>query len=178
MILERMGMPRDDMVGMEQEGSMKPKRRRGGFTLIEMMIVIVVIAILIGVLLPQFRGTQDEASIQRARSELRTIATALESYYIHNSNAMPLALTSMTTATPRIINSIPNDPFRGGANAYGYYRDTNNIYYVAFSYGTDRAVAITAISTAGIPQCTGVACTSGIDDICITNGTPPGAPNC
>ena len=74
-----------------------------GFTLIEMMIVIVVIAILLGVLLPQFRGTQDEAAINRAKSELRTIATAIESYYIHNSNTLPTNLTALITATPRII---------------------------------------------------------------------------
>ena len=161
-----------------REARMGNTRRVAGFTLIEMIIVIMIIAILIGVLLPQFRGTQDEASLQRARSELRTLATALESYYIHNSNAMPSALSSLTSATPRIVNVIPNDPLRGGANAYSYYRDTNNIYYVVFSYGLDRAAAITGISTAGVPQCTGVACTSSIDDACITNGTPPGASNC
>ena len=85
-----------------------------GFTLIEMMIVIVVIAILIGVLLPNFRGTQDEAAEQRARSEMRTLATAIESYYIHNSNSLPTNLTALITATPRIISVVPDDPFRSG----------------------------------------------------------------
>ena len=143
-----------------------------GFTLIEMMIVIVVIAILIGVLLPQFRGTQDEASTQRARSELRTLATALESYYIHNSNAFPAALSSLTSATPRIVSSIPNDPFRSGANAYTYYVSANSSYYVVVSYGPNRAAEITAISNAG--ALTGTV----TDDICITNGTPAGTTNC
>ena len=152
-------------------------RPPSGFTLIEMMIVIAVIAILLGVLLPQFRGTQDEARMQRGRSELRTVATALESYYIHNSNAFPSALSSLTTATPRIVSSIPNDPFRGGSNAYSYFRDggATPVYYVAFSYGPDAAAAITAISTAGVIQCGAGACATSIDDICITNGTPVGA---
>ena len=151
-----------------------------GFTLIEMMIVIAVIAILIGVLLPQFRGTQDEAAIQRSRSELRTIATALESYYIHNSNAYPAALSTLNSATPRIISTTPNDPFRGGANAYTYYRDSGGtpVYYVVMSYGPDRAAAITSITTAGVVQCTAANCATSIDDVCITNGTPAGASNC
>ncbi len=151
-------------------------RHLRGFTLIEMMIVIVVIAILIGVLLPQFRGTQDEASIQRARAELRTLATAIESYYIHNSNTLPTALSSLTSATPRIVSSIPNDPFRGGATSYTYYRDTGGtpLYYVVFSYGLDRAATITAISTSG----TLTGGTTSMDDICVTNGTPAGAPSC
>ena len=151
-----------------------------GFTLIEMMIVIVVIVILIGVLLPQFRGTQDEASIQRARSELRTLATAIESFYIHNSNALPSALSSLITASPRIISTVPDDPFRGGTNDYTYYRDSGStpVYYVISSYGVDRAAAITGISTAGVVQCSGSACATSIDDPCITNGTPAGASNC
>src|SRR5262245_14952645 len=123
-------------------------KKYSGFTLIEMMIVIVVIAILLGVLLQQFRGTQDEAATQRARSELRTLATALESYYIHNSNAMPAALSSLTSATPRIVSSIPNDPFRA-ATAYTYYVSGNSHYYVVFSYGPNRAAEITAIGNTG-----------------------------
>ena len=148
-------------------------QRRSAFTLIEMMIVIVVIAILLGVLLPQFRGTQDEASTQRARSELRTIATALESYYIRNSNAFPAALSSLTSATPKIINVVPDDPFRGGTNDYSYYVSANSNYYVSFSYGIDRAANITAISNAGVLTTSGT-----VDDICITNGTPAGTFTC
>ena len=140
--------------------------KRTGFTLIEMMIVIVVIAILVGVLLPQFRGTQDEASEQRGRSEMRTIATAIESYYIHNSNALPANLTALTSATPRILNKVPDDPFNATAGTdYQYAKDTNGVYYVVWSVGRDRTAGITGISTAG--ALTG---TQG-DDLCVTNGT-------
>lgn len=152
--------------------------RSSAFTLIEMMIVIVVIAILLGVLLPQFRGTQDEARMQRARAELRTIATALESYYIHNSNAFPTevqGLDQVESATPRIITVVPDDPFRTGGADYSYQLSSNSLYYVIYSYGPDATAAITDISTAGVPQCSGGACATSIDDICITNGTPVGA---
>jgi type II secretion system protein G len=136
-----------------------------GFTLIEMMIVIVVIAILIGVLLPNFRGTQDEAAEQRARSELRTLATAIESYYIHNTNTLPTTLTALITATPRIVSAVPDDPFRSGTNDYSYARDTNAVYYVVWSYGRDRAADITGADTDGTLAGT------NDDDIFITNGT-------
>lgn len=121
-----------------------------GFTLIEMMIVIAVIAILIGVVLPQFRGTQDEANIQRARSELRTLATAVESYYIHNANALPAALSNLTSASPRIITTIPDDPFNTTTD-YQYFKDSGSPaqYYVILSIGTDRAVDISGINTSG-----------------------------
>ena len=146
-------------------------KTRQGFTLIEMMIVIVVIAILLGVLLPQFRGTQDEAATQRARSELRTLATALETYYIHNSNAFPAAMSSLTSATPRIVSTIPDDPFRA-ATDYSYYVSGNSHYYVVFSYGPNRAAEITAVGN------TGALTGSVTDDICITNGTPAGTSTC
>ena len=140
-------------------------QRVSAFTLIEMMIVIVVIAILIGMLLPSFRGTQDEAAEQRARSELRTLATAIESYYLHNTNTLPTTLSALTSATPRIVSSIPDDPFRAGSNDYSYARDSNAVYYVVWSYGRDRAADITGMDTDGTMA------GANDDDIFVTNGT-------
>ena len=142
-------------------------RVKQGFTLIEMMIVIVVIAILLGVLLPNFRGTQDEAAEQRARSELRTLATAIESYYIHNSNTLPANLTALISASPRIISVVPDDPFRSGSTDYSYATDANGVYYAVYSYGRDRAVDISGINTSGQMTESGD-CT---EDIFATNGT-------
>lgn len=138
-----------------------------GFTLIEMMIVIAVIAILIGVVLPQFRGTQDEANTQRAKSELRTLATAVESYYIHNSNTLPATLSAVTSVTPRIITTIPKDPFNT-TTAYQYFKDSGSPaqYYVILSIGTDRAVDISGINTSGKLTESGD-CT---EDIWVSNG--------
>lgn len=144
------------------------KRAVRALTLIEIIVMIVVIAILIGVLLPQFHGTQDETATQRARSELRTIATAIESYYIHNGNTLPTTLSTLMSATPRIMTTVPDDPFHSGSNDYTLYKDTNGVYYVVFSYGPDRTAGITGISTAG-------ALTGAVgDDICVTNGTSAG----
>jgi type II secretion system protein G len=142
-------------------------RKREGFTLIEMLIVISVIAILIGVLLPSFRGTQDEAAEQRARSELRTLATAIESYFIHNSNSLPASLTTLITATPRIISTVPDDPFRTGSNDYTYATSANGVYYVVYSYGRDRTADIAGLDNDG----TFSGAASIDDDVFVTNGT-------
>lgn len=107
-----------------------------GFTLIELLIVIAVISILIGIALPRFKGMQDEGNIAKAKGELRTLQTAVESYYIHNNTTYPTALSDVTTATPRIISSVPADPFDSASAAYGYVRGgTNNRFYVIFSDG-------------------------------------------
>lgn len=108
-----------------------------GFTLVELLIVIMVIAILISIVLPRFRGMQDEANITKAKGELRTLQIAVESFYIHNNNVYPETLSSLTTAIPNIIGStIPTDPFSTTSAAYGYARGgTNNKFYVIFSVG-------------------------------------------
>jgi general secretion pathway protein G len=139
---------------------------RKGFTLIELLIVIAVISILIGIALPRFKGMQQEGDIAKAKSELRTLQTAAESYYIHNSNTYPSALSSLTSATPNIIgSSLPTDPFNG-TNNYGYATDGASPvkYYVLYSVGPG-ANGSAAVSTAGA-----VTETNGSSCIYVTNG--------
>lgn len=69
-----------------------------GFTLIELLIVIAVISILIGIALPRFKGMQEEGKIAQAKAELRTLQTAVESYYIHNNNTYPATGAAWQTA--------------------------------------------------------------------------------
>ena len=149
-----------------------------GFTLIEILIVIAVIAILAGISLPYMKGMQDEGNTAKAAGELRSLATAVESFYIHNSRSYPVQTTtvdtawqgdtsSLTTSSPTIIKSVIYDPFvPGGATEYRYATSaaSGSQYYVIFSVGPDNTAGITGISTAGV-----IAGTVG-DDIYITNG--------
>lgn len=57
-------------------------RRTRGFTLIELLIVVAIIAILAAIAVPNFLEAQTRAKTSRARTDLRSIATALESYVI------------------------------------------------------------------------------------------------
>ncbi|MCA9430219.1 MAG: prepilin-type N-terminal cleavage/methylation domain-containing protein, partial [Candidatus Omnitrophica bacterium] len=50
----------------------------GGFTLIELLIVIAIILILIAIALPNFLAAQSRAKVVRERSDIRTLATAIE----------------------------------------------------------------------------------------------------
>ena len=135
--------------------------RRKGFTILELLIVISVIAILVGIALPKFKGMQDEGNIAKAKGEMRTLQTAIQSYYIHN-NAMP-TLSQLTTATPNIVGTtLPKDPFvAGGATDYGL--NTNGTYFVLYSASPSGA-GTAAISAAG-------AVTAGSNTIYVTNGT-------
>ncbi|MFB3896772.1 MAG: prepilin-type N-terminal cleavage/methylation domain-containing protein [bacterium] len=60
-----------------------------GFTLIELLIVVAIIAILAAIAIPNFLAAQVRAKVTKSKSEMRNVATALESYHVDN-NQYPL----------------------------------------------------------------------------------------
>ncbi len=59
-----------------------------GFTLIELLIVVAIIAILAAIAVPNFLEAQVRSKVSRARADMRTLATGLESYNV-DSNHYP-----------------------------------------------------------------------------------------
>ena len=64
----------------------KPRERdpESGVTLIEMMVVLVIIAIVAALIVPNVIGRPDEARVTVARTDIRTIASSLEMYRLDN----------------------------------------------------------------------------------------------
>jgi len=56
-----------------------------GFTLIELLIVVAIIAILAAIAVPNFLEAQVRAKVSRVKSDQRSLATAIESYYVDNN---------------------------------------------------------------------------------------------
>lgn len=61
-----------------------------GFTLIELLIVVGIIAILAAIAVPNFLEAQVRAKVSRVRSDLRAVATALESYAVSYNKYPPM----------------------------------------------------------------------------------------
>ncbi len=103
-------------------------RRAAGFTLLEMVIVLGIIAILLGGSIALIGGVGDGAKLQRVRSDFQSVGSALNTYRV-NAGRYPTtqqglaALVDKPTSTPvprdwvRISKKIPVDPWQ---NAYGY----------------------------------------------------------
>lgn len=95
-----------------------------GVTLIEMMVVLVIIAIVAAIVVPNVIGRPDEARVAVAQTDIRAIASALELYRLDNqtypSTAQGLiALVEKPISTPEPRNwvaggylaSVPLDPW-------------------------------------------------------------------
>ena len=57
-------------------------REEGGFTLIELMVVVLIIAILIAIAIPTFLGARKRAQDKQAQSNIRNALTAEKTYYV------------------------------------------------------------------------------------------------
>jgi prepilin-type N-terminal cleavage/methylation domain-containing protein len=69
-----------------------------GFTLVEIMIVVVIIGLLAAMAIPAFKRVQDTARANRFVSDLRTFAQAFETYATENGNWPPNAGSSVVPA--------------------------------------------------------------------------------
>ncbi|MFC1461532.1 type II secretion system major pseudopilin GspG [Verrucomicrobiota bacterium] len=92
---------------------------RSGFTLIEVLLVVVIIGILVAVVMPKLSGRGREAEIQAARSSIANISLALDLYEVDNG-AYPAGLESLLTKGTEInwrgpylrTDEIPTDPWK------------------------------------------------------------------
>jgi general secretion pathway protein G len=120
-------------------------RATAGFTLIEIMVVLVIIGILMAVVVPNVIGRPDEARMTVARTDLRAIASALDMYKLDNleypSTQQGLeALVSKPSGDPLpqhwkeggYLKKMPVDPW---GNPYQYLRPGTHGDYDLYSLG-------------------------------------------
>lgn len=78
--------------------------KKKGFTLIELMIVIAIIAILAAILVPNFLRARAQGQWTQCQSNCKNIGTALEMYSTDNAGHYP---NEMTSLTPNYLKALP-----------------------------------------------------------------------
>ena len=118
-----------------------------GFTLIEIMVVVVIIGLLATLVLPRVLGRQDEAFIAKAKSDIRALSAGLKLYKLDNFNYPSTeqgleSLVSKPSGEPPAknwkqggyIDRLPSDPW---GNPYQYLSPGEKMEFDLWSYGSD-----------------------------------------
>jgi prepilin-type N-terminal cleavage/methylation domain-containing protein len=117
------------------------KKTTSGFTIVELLVVIVVIAILAAVTIVAYNGIQSRARDTQRASDISSILKSLEAYKVINdvyptatstSGGGSYELSTETAGTfmeylvPTYFSKTPVDPINDGTRFYRYYRYTPN----------------------------------------------------
>ena len=90
-------------------------KKRKGFMLLELIIVVAIIGILAAVAIPNLVGMTDEAKVAKIQSDLSTIGTAMEVYHVKKGGTYPDNL-SVLEGDNGYLKKVPEPPT--GASKY------------------------------------------------------------
>jgi general secretion pathway protein G len=111
------------------------RNRQSGFTLIEIMVVVVILAVLGALVVPKILENVDKARVTRAQSDIRAIQTALDLYRLDNFKY------PTTEQGLQALVKQPNDPtitnYRSGGYLPSLPKDPWNNLYIYVSPGAD-----------------------------------------
>lgn len=121
-----------------------PRRVPGGFTLLELLVVMVIIGLLAGYVGPRFFSQIGKSEVKAARAQLDALEKALDQYRLdtgrYPSTELGLAALNERPANeakwggPYLKKAVPNDPW---GKPYQYKSPGEHGEYDLFSYGKD-----------------------------------------
>ncbi|AUR52331.1 type II secretion system major pseudopilin GspG [Aquella oligotrophica] len=127
------------------------QKKRQGFTLIEIMVVIVIMGIMAALVVPRVMGSTDQARTAAAKADIQSVMTALKLYKLDNirypTQQQGLdALVNKPSVAPipnnykagGYLEKLPKDPW---GNDYQYQNPGKHGEVDVFSYGPDGATS-------------------------------------
>lgn len=123
------------------------RRTQGGFTLIEIMVVVVILGILAALVVPQVMSRPEQAKVTVAKGDIKAVAAALDMYKLDNfaypSTQQGLeALVTKPSGNPQpknwnrdgYLKRLPKDPW---GNDYQYLSPGTRGQFDLYSFGAD-----------------------------------------
>lgn len=118
---------------MQQTGRRHPMAMQRGFTLIEVMVVVVILAILATVVVPRIMDRPDQARVTKAKQDIRAVESALNLYRLDNFR-YPTTDEGLEALVPKYLDSLPTDPWN---NQYLYLSPGEKGEFDLYSLGAD-----------------------------------------
>lgn len=110
-------------------------RNTDGFTLIELMVVMVIIALLAALVAPKFFGHVDKALQQDAQAQIEMLGQALDLYRLEN-HKYPTTEEGLEAIKSYLKKAVPKDPW---GSEYVYTAPGSHGDYDLVSYGADKS---------------------------------------
>lgn len=135
------------IMSITTEGQMKASARQTGFTLLEVMVVVVILGILAALVVPKIISRPDEARVIAAKQDIASVMQALKLYRLDNQRYPTTeqglqALVTPPSAAPvppnwksgGYVERLPRDPW---GNPYQYLNPGIHGEIDVFSFGAD-----------------------------------------
>jgi type IV pilus assembly protein PilA len=144
--------------------------REGGFTLIELMVVVLIIAILIAIAIPTFLGARQRAQNRAAQSSLRNGLTAAKTMFTDNQTyaGADSSATGLTTVEPSLTYAATGTASTGPTNVSVGITAPNTWAGAALTADGARCFFIrdvvgtgTAFGTLAVANCNGTSALAG-----------------
>ncbi|HEV8077757.1 MAG TPA: type II secretion system major pseudopilin GspG [Marinobacter sp.] len=123
-------------------------RQNQGFTLIEIMVVMVILGLLVAVVAPNIMGRSDQAKVTVAQTQLSNIGNALDLYRLDSSH-----YPSTQQGLEALVNKPSGNPEPKNWNADGYLKnvpkDPWGTHYQYVSPGTEGAYDLYSLGSDG-----------------------------
>ena len=111
----------------------KASMRTAGFTLLELLVVIVIIGLLAGYVAPRYFSQVGKSEVQVARAQIDALEKALDQYRLEKRR-YPTAEEGLAAVQPYMKKTLPNDPW---GHPYVYRAGGAAGDFELISYGRD-----------------------------------------